>query len=238
MPYEQLLDEIMVNTLSAKELIGYPQQEFRYAVCPWELEFHTTIFLASILLAFDQEKPLILLIQVDDLPESAMLYTGNIWPHFGRKRNGSHQIPELFIQNHIPQTEENYYPYLDKLFCYLGVINVNQRHLVLFVKKGEKNKNLTDLLRKLLQTEYSLLVISNCFNQLPTNPCKEASEQLISRIVKKKMSLEEQRSFPAFWLLSELLPREAEETALEQIINTWELGLDPQKSTSFWFMLR
>jgi hypothetical protein len=69
---------------------------------------------------------------------------------------------------------------------------------VLFVKKGEKNKNLTDLLRKLLQTEYSLLVISNCFNQLPTNPCKEASEQLISHIVKKKMSLEEQRSFPAF----------------------------------------
>lgn len=78
MNYEQLLDEIMVNTLSAKELIGTPQREFHYAVCPRNLQFHTTIFLASILLAFDQQKPLIFLVQVDDLPESAMLYTGQV----------------------------------------------------------------------------------------------------------------------------------------------------------------
>ena len=53
MNYEQLLDEIMVNTLSAKELIGTPQRDFQYAVCPWDLEFHTMIFLSSILLTFD-----------------------------------------------------------------------------------------------------------------------------------------------------------------------------------------
>lgn len=238
MNYEQLLDEIMINTLSAKELIGAPQREFHYAVCPRNLEFHTTIFLANILLTFNQENPLILLVQVDDLPESAMLYTGEIWPHFGRKRNCSQQIPELFVQHHFPQTEENYYSYLDKLFCYLGVINVNQNHLVIFVKKWEKNKNLAELLRKLLQTKYSLLVISNCFNQLPTDSCKEASEQLVNHIIKKKMNLEEQREFPAFWLLSELLPRESTNKPLDQLINTGDLGFDQEKSTSFRFMMR
>ncbi len=78
MHYEQLLDEIMINTLSAKELIGTPQREFRYAVCPWNLEFHTTIFLSSILLSLNQHQPLILMIQVDDLPTAAMRYTGEI----------------------------------------------------------------------------------------------------------------------------------------------------------------
>ena len=78
MNYESLLDEIMINTLSAKELIGTPQKEFHYAVCPWNLEFHTTILLSSILLSLDQYQPLILLIQVDELAESAMRYTGEI----------------------------------------------------------------------------------------------------------------------------------------------------------------
>ena len=34
MNYEQLLDEIMVNTVSAQELIWLPQRDLRYGVCP------------------------------------------------------------------------------------------------------------------------------------------------------------------------------------------------------------
>lgn len=237
MNYEQLLDEIMVNTLSAKEFIGTPQREFHYAVCPRNLQFHTTIFLASILLAFDQQKPLIFLVQVDDLPKAAMLYTGQVWPHFGRKRDFSTQIPEG-LANTIEQTQENYYPYLDKLFCYLSVINVHPGHLVLFIKKGEKQQNLTPTLKSLLQNEYSLLVISDCFQQLPSDSCKEASKELIAHLLDKKMDKEEQSKFPAFSLLSELLPTASKNEALEQLINTWDLGLDQDKSTSFWFMMR
>jgi hypothetical protein len=74
MNYEQLLDEIMVNTLSAKQLVGYPQKDYHYAVCPWTIEFHTSIFLSSALLCLNQNKPLIILVQVDELEKSAMIY--------------------------------------------------------------------------------------------------------------------------------------------------------------------
>lgn len=238
MHYEQLLDEIMINTLSAKGLIGTPQREFHYAVCPWNLEFHTTIFLSSILLSLDQHQPLILLIQVDELPESAMRYTGEIWPHFGRKRNFKAQHSSFFEKGTLTQTTENPYPYLDKLFCYLSVINVHQDHLVLFVKTGEKNWKLTEVLKPLLEQDYSLLVISNCYDQLPSERAREKSTLLIQHLKTKSMNEEEQCHFPAFHILSDLLPEEEHSESIEQMLNTADLGLDSQCSSSLWRMLR
>lgn len=52
--------------------------QVKYGVCPLDLEFHTSIFLAGALLAFDQSKPLIMLIQVEDLPKDIMLFRGQI----------------------------------------------------------------------------------------------------------------------------------------------------------------
>lgn len=242
MNYEQLLDEIMVNTLSAKELIWTPQKELRYAVCPPTLEFHTTIFLASALLALNQNKPIICLIQVDELPEPTMVYTGKIGPHFGRIWDLKKRLPKLLLGHHLPQCEANYYPYLDKLFSYLAVINTSESHLVLFIKKGEKNKNLSEILRKILHQNYSLLVMSTCYTDLPTATAKEKSESLISHILKKKMSLEEERNFPALSILSNLLDHEpqtdAEQTTIEHIVHTGEIGLDTEHSSTLRFMMR
>lgn len=238
MNYESLLDEIMINTLSAKELIGTPQKEFHYAVCPWNLEFHTTIFLSSILLSLDQYQPLILLIQVDELAESAMRYTGEIWPHFGRKRNFRNQHSSFFEKENLPQTSENPYPYLDKLFCYLSVINVHQDHLVVFVKRGENSQKLTELLKPLLKKGYSLLVISNCYEQLPSEHAKEQSSRLIQHLKNKNLNEEEQSKFPAFHILSHLLAEEKNSEGIEQILNTADLGFDSKYSNSLWRMLR
>ena len=235
MNYEQLLDEIMVNTVSANQLVWYPQKDFHYAVCPRTLEFHTTIFLSSILLSFDQEKPLAILIQVDNLPESAMLYTWKVGPHFWRIWDFDKTIPEQLKD--LPQTEENHYPYLDKLFCYLSVINVNPNHTVIFVKKGEKNWEVADALREILKWEYSLLVISNCYEGLPTNTCKEKAEDLISHLKEKNMDSEEKEEFPALNILSELLPSKENPNTIEQLVNSWEIGFDPEKTTSLRFMM-
>ena len=235
MNYEQLLDEIMVNTISAKQLVWYPQTDFHYAVCPRTLEFHTTIFLSSILLSFDQEKPLAILVQVDDLPESTMLYTWKIWPHFGRIRDFKKTIPEQFYE--FPQTDKNYYPYLDKLFCYLSVININENHIVLFIKKWEENWDLTKALKKIIKKDYSLLVVSNCYEGLPMITCKERAENLITHLKEKNMDTEEKEEFPALNILSELLPKKENPNTIEQLVNSWEMWFNPEETTSLRFMM-
>lgn len=134
MNYEQLLDEIMVNTLAARDFFGTPQENFRYSLCPFHLELHTTIFLAGSLLMLDQQKPVLALIQIDELPADMMLYTGQIGPHFGRSRKLSADFSFELSQS-LATTDQNPYPYLDKLFAYLAVINTNSNHSVLFIKK-------------------------------------------------------------------------------------------------------
>lgn len=235
MNYEQLLDEIMVNAVSAKQLVWYPQKDFHYAVCPRTLEFHTTIFLSSILLSFDQEKPLVILVQVDDLPESSMIFTWKVGPHFWRIRNFKKNLPEQFYE--FPQTDKNYYPYLDKLFCYLSVININEKHTVVFVKKWEKNWEITETLKNILKKDYSLLVVSNCYEGLPTVTCKERAENLINHLKEKNMNKEEKEEFPALNILSELLPKKENPNIIEQLINSGDLWLNPNKTTSLRFMM-
>lgn len=237
MNYEQLLDEIMINTLSAERFIWFPQKDFHYAICPWTLEFHTTIFLSSILLALDQKKPLIVLIQTEELPENALLYTWKIWPHFWRMRNFENHIPKEFLENNFPTTRKNYYPYMDKLFCYLSVININPKHLVIFIKKWDENKNLTKILRKILKNNYSLLVISNCYDKLPSEICKKNSEKLIENFKNKSMNPKEKRNFSALNILNKLIPNKKNHNTIEQLINTWEIGFDTKESTSLWFMV-
>ena len=237
MNYEQLLDEIMVNTISANQLVGYPQKDFHYAVCPRTIEFHTSIFLSSALLCLNQKKPLIILVQVDNLEKDAMLYTWTIGPHFWRTRDLKKNAMTIEGTGKIPFTDKNYYPYLDKLFCYLSVINVNQNHLVLFIKKGEKKTILANDLKKLLKNDYSLLVISNCYENLPINTCKEESNTLITHLKNKSMESTEKENFPAFSILSEILPKQENPNHIEQLINSWEIGFDNKKTTSLFFML-
>lgn len=233
MNYEQLLDEIMINTLSAKELIGTPQKDLKFWVCPRSLEFHATIFLTGALLAFDQHKPIIFMIQVPELSAPALLYQWEIGPHFGRTRN-----KEKIHGLDIAQTSENHYPYLDKLFAYLGVINPHPEHLVIFVKQGEKDQNLTSQLTALLEKNYSLLVISNAYSELPTWESKKLSNQLIQSCKNHQMQEEEQKHFSAFSYLSELSENYTGNIVSEILMNTGEMGLDHEKSTSMRCMLR
>ena len=237
MNYEQILDEIMVNTVSAKQLIWYPQVDFHYAVCPRILEFHTTIFLSSALLALNQEKSLVILIQVQNLPDSAMFYTWKIWPHFWRIWDLKKNYTKWSEKCEIKETKENYYEYLDKLFCYLSVINVNEDHLVIFVKQGESNNGVKKFLSNLLKNDYSLLVISNCYSWLPTEISKEKSKSLINHFKRKVMDEKEQKSFPALNILSELLPSKENPNKIEQLVNTWDIWFGSEKSTDLRFMM-
>ena len=238
MNYESLLDEIMVNTLSAKELIGTPQIPLKYAVCPWNLEFHTSIFLASILLALDQEKPLIFLIQCENLESDCLYYQGKIWPHFGRSWESKKAGEKLLESSAIWSTKTSPYPYLDKLFSYLAVINPHPEHLVLFIKKGAPQAELASLLKKLIEKNYGLVVLSNCYEGLPLESCKSQSSKLLSHIEKKKMNPDESHDFPALKLLSELLPQKKATFRIEHHLNTGEIGFNTEQTTSFWFMLQ
>lgn len=84
--------------------------------------------------------------------------------------------------------------------------------------------------------------MSTCYTDLPTATAKEKSESLISHILKKKMSLEEERNFPALSILSNLLDHEpqtdAEQTTIEHIVHTGEIGLDTEHSSTLRFMMR
>lgn len=236
MNYETLLDEIMINTLSAQELITPPQKKVKFWVCPLQLEFHASIFLTGALLAFDQNKPIIFLIQVPDLPESALNYQGEIGPHFWRIRN-ENQNQNASLQD-LASTTDNHYPYLDKLFAYLGVINPNPEHLVIFVKAGEKNKNLTKILAPLLEKDYSLLVMSNTYENLSSFEAKNLSSKLIQACKTQQMSTTHQENFPALACLSQLSAQYDQPIVSEFLFNTGEMGMDQEKSTSMRCMLR
>lgn len=231
MNYEALLDEIMVNTLSAKERLGLPQKSFKYAVCPWQLEFHTTIFLTSALLSLDQSKPLLILIQVEDAEAECLEYIGSIGPHFGRiwKRSAEMSV--------FPQTVHNYYPYLDKLFSYLAVINTHQSHQVFFVNKGAKLQNLITMVAPLLQEEYSLLIVSDLYADLSTQESKTLSKSFIAALQNRQQPLLAEHEYPALALLHYLISPPSRKDAKMQLVNTGELGLDSEKSSSLWFML-
>ena len=123
------------------------------------------------------------------------------------------------------------------MFCYLSVINTNKNHIVVFIKKWEKNSTLTDTIKELLKKDYALLVISNAYQDLPSDICKDKAENLISHLKTKSMNLEEKNNFPALNVLSELLPTLQNPDQIEQLINSWEMGFSKEKSTSLRFML-
>ena len=51
----------------------------------------------------------------------------------------------------LEETDQNFYPYLDKLFAYLAVINMHQEHVVIFVKTGAKICSLLEHIKPLLE---------------------------------------------------------------------------------------
>lgn len=232
MNYEVLLDEIMVNTIGAKELITPPQREIHHGVCPLQLEYHTSIFLAGTLLAFWQERPMIFLVQVEDLPEDLMVYTGEIWPHFWKTYKLWNQLSFPFSE-----TKDNAYPYLDKLFAYLAVLNSNTNHQVLFVKKGVKIWPLSSLLQEQINAGYGLLILSNAYQNIPSEQAKQLSSQLIKKCKTQLMEEELQEQFPALACLQTLYQQKDESTILDHLINTWDLGLDTEKSTSLRYFI-
>lgn len=100
--------------------------------------------------------------------------------------------------------EQKCYPYLDKLFAYLGVINSCDQHIVIFVKKGAKMQTLAQDLKSLLVGDYSLLVMSNAYQGMPTLQAKELSATLIQQCKQSIMHESLQEQFPALACLSAL----------------------------------
>jgi hypothetical protein len=67
------------------------------------------------------------------------------------------------------------------------------------------------------------LVVSNCYEGLPTVTCKERAENLINHLKEKNMNKEEKEEFPALNILSELLPKKENPNIIEQLINSGDL---------------
>lgn len=234
MNYELLLDEIMINAISAKDLIDTPQNPTSYGVCPLQLEYHTSIFLAGMLLAFGQERAINFLIQVEELEEDIMIYTWTIGPHFGK----NYQLWDQTSPLPFPKTNHNPYPYLDKLFAYTAVLNNRTDHQIIFVKKGIKIWTLSEILKEQIKQGYALLVMSNLYQNLPTQEAKQLSETLIQKCKAQILDEKLQADFPAFACLEKLYDEQHPPLLLDYLINTGDLGMDEQKSTSMRYMIR
>ena len=232
MNYELLLDEIMVNTVGVKELIWASGKDVHYGVCPLQLEYHTSIFLAGALLSFWQDRPMLFLIQVEDLAEDVMVFKGEVGPHFGKRYQlGEHQFD-------FPTVSENAYSYLDKLFAYTAVLNSREDHQVIFVKKGVKVWSLSSFLKQQVSQWYGLLILSNVYQNLPSSEAKQLSAELIAQCKAEIMDQNLQEQFPAFACLHKLCQGYDGNIVAEHVINTADMGLDAEKSTSLWCMLR
>lgn len=232
MNYELLLDEIMVNTVGAKELIWASGKDVHYGVCPLQLEYHTSIFLAGALLSFWQDRPMLFLIQVEDLAEDVMVFKGGVGPHFGKRYQlGEHQFD-------FPTVSENAYSYLDKLFAYTAVLNAREDHQVIFVKKGVKVWSLSSFLKQQVSQWYGLLILSNVYQNLPSSEAKQLSAELIAQCKAEIMDQNLQEQFPAFACLHKLCQGYDGNIVAEHVINTADMGLDAERSTSLWCMLR
>lgn len=232
MNYELLLDEIMVNSVGAKEIIWASGKEIHYGVCPLQLEYHTSIFLAGALLSFGQNRPMLFLIQVEELTEDVMIFDGEIGPHFWKR----YQL--WAYGNSFPRTSEKAYHYLDKLFAYTAVLNSRVDHQVIFVKKGVKVWSLSAFLKEQISKGYGLLVLSNAYQNIPSWEAKELSAELIAQCKAEIMDEDLQEKFPAFACLHRLCQGYEGEVMTEHLINTADMGLDAEKSTSLWCMLR
>lgn len=234
MNYELLLDEIMVNTVSARQLITVPERQVNYGVCPLQLEYHTSIFLAGTILSLGQTRPLLFLIQVEDLEADIMLYTWTIGPHFGKQ----YKLQNQNSQFSFPETTQNRYPYLDKLFAYAAVLSTKTNHQVIFIKKGAKIWALSQQIKEHIDAGYALLILSNAYQNLPSDQAKKLSASLIQKCKEQLMDETLQSEFPAFACLQNLTNPQKDNIIMEHLINTWDLGMDSENSTSLRYLIR
>lgn len=85
---------------------------------------------------------------------------------------------------------------------------------------------------------YGLLVLSNAYQNIPSCEAKELSAELIAQCKAEIMDENLQEQFPAFACLHRLCQGYEGEVMTEHLINTADMGLDAEKSTSLWCMLR
>lgn len=85
---------------------------------------------------------------------------------------------------------------------------------------------------------YGLLVLSNVYQNLPSSEAKELSSALVEQCKAEIMDERLQEEFPAFACLHRLCQGYEGNIVTEHLINTADMGLDPEKSTSLWCMLR
>lgn len=233
MNYEQLLDEIMVNTLAAQELLPATDCSVTYALCPATMQFHTMLFLTASLLTMDQDQPLLVMVQVDDLPEAIMRYSGEIGPHFGRVWQRNEEI-----LSEIPATNECYYSDLERLFCYLAVLNPHSQHQVLFVKKGVLKSDFLRQVQELLQGQWSLLVLVDGVTGNSAMESKLSSQALLSHCLEQQMSEEEQLQFPVLSYLSSLMQGIEKPVLMQEIISPNDVGLEMPNAGAWRCLLR
>ena len=219
--YDQLLDEIILNTLSAEKFLWSGEGHRQQLIIPSSLESYSNLFLASSLLLLQPERKNNIIITIPELPEELLLFTGKIWPHFGKARNCKSINKDFDFMT----TEESFYPYLDKLFCYLSVINPSKEHRVFFLREGAKHKQLKEFLSQ--EKESNLIIISDFYNDLPQEIGKNKGLDLSMQLKTLAIDPEISADYP---LLELFTVKTDNREPLYHVLNTWELGLNPEKT--------
>lgn len=83
-----------------------------------------------------------------------------------------------------------------------------------------------------------MLILSNVYQNLPSSEAKQLSAELIAQCKAEIMDQNLQKQFPAFACLHKLCQGYDGNIVAEHVINTADMGLDAEKSTSLWCMLR
>lgn len=93
------------------------------------------------------------------------------------------------------------------------------------------------MVEPLLQEDYSLLIVSDLYTDLSTQESKTLSKSFIAALQHQQQPLLATADFPALALLGHLMSPQHRQESKMQLVNTGELGLNSEKSSSLWFML-
>lgn len=237
MDYEQLLDEIMLMTLSAERFISDQLQQAQQVLIPASLEHYSKMFLSSSLLLLHPEKTTTILITLPQLPHDAEIlqFSGTIGPHFGRRWF----FPENPTQNWPSTDDQSIYPYMDQLFSYLSVLRTSENCQLIFLKTGSFPDSLKDHLSK--QTNQNLLIVTDFFLDMEQSQAEIQAEKLLTGFSNLNFDTQLSSSYPILQLLGKRSIKGSEKTDQSPLIsltNTGSLGLNPQKTKTLVFYAR
>ncbi len=237
MDYEQLLDEIMLMTLSAERFIGDQLQQAQQVLIPASLEQYSKIFLSSSLLLLHPEKSTTILITLPQLPDDAEIlqFCGTIGPHFGRRWF----FPSKSDQNWESTDDQSIYPYLDQLFSYLSVLRTSENCQLIFLKAGHFPEALKTHLSK--QEDHNLLIVSDFFLDMEQSQAEVQANKLLEGFSNLEFDTQLSSSYPILKLLRKRSmegSENPEQSPLISLTNTGNLGLNSKKTKTLVFYAR